>query len=473
MGSDQRINDQKCFKEFLFGHRDDHLGDAKSQAVRWVHLQGCHVATLLGLTAKYRVHPSALEDVVEQHASKMDRYGAHYFFTIEHLCCRNFDYANTCMRDSPVSVVGRHVSILCAGAPSFSTFITVVQPDQSFTEDWPGAHDASPLNADYTDAWVNTLRERLKSVRSRAREHRTNYLLHQVIDLIADDFVIVAKAFSFRLAALDRQLDEQDKVLAQDDAEGRVSSVSVRMNESRGWCKEVSNVQLQLGVFARRARNLKRMVGNIVEDQGLSAHLARYFKDVIGHIDEVVEDAGLMVERCRSYSYRYELLVDRAAQRHKEQVESSERSVKVEKGEQERIRKQREDAHNDELNNTLFVLTVATTIFAPVQFLGGVYGMNFVDANGTPTIPELLWPHGYLYFWIVVVVYLILAAVFATWLFRHLRLYREQRRDGAHDDSLFKYLRKGSLSERLSGRRFQGTPTSGSAAYVALSGGPT
>merc|ERR1719237_1364016 len=68
----------------------------------------------------------------------------------------------------------------------------------------------------------------------------------------------------------------------------------------------------------------------------------------------------------------------------------------------------------DKLNKTLFGLTVATVIFAPVQFIAGVYGMNFVDANGTPTIPELLWKWGYAYFWALVVVYLVVTTALAA-----------------------------------------------------------
>lgn len=36
---------------------------------------------------------------------------------------------------------------------------------------------------------------------------------------------------------------------------------------------------------------------------------------------------------------------------------------------------------------------VVSTIFLPITFLAGVYGMNF------DMLPELHWDHGYLYFW--------------------------------------------------------------------------
>jgi magnesium transporter len=45
------------------------------------------------------------------------------------------------------------------------------------------------------------------------------------------------------------------------------------------------------------------------------------------------------------------------------------------------------------MNEIMKVLTIMSTIFIPLSFLAGVYGMNF------ETLPELKWEDGYLYFW--------------------------------------------------------------------------
>jgi magnesium transporter len=41
------------------------------------------------------------------------------------------------------------------------------------------------------------------------------------------------------------------------------------------------------------------------------------------------------------------------------------------------------------MNTNMMILTVITTIFIPLTFLAGVYGMNF------EYIPELKWKYGY------------------------------------------------------------------------------
>lgn len=56
-------------------------------------------------------------------------------------------------------------------------------------------------------------------------------------------------------------------------------------------------------------------------------------------------------------------------------------------------------ANNDlRLNRTMNQLTIVATIFIPLTFLVGVWGMNF------KRMPELEWTHGYLAAWILMIV---------------------------------------------------------------------
>lgn len=53
------------------------------------------------------------------------------------------------------------------------------------------------------------------------------------------------------------------------------------------------------------------------------------------------------------------------------------------------------------MNEVIKILTVVSTIFIPLTFIAGVYGMNFIN------IPELSWKWGYLGFWVIIVLILI------------------------------------------------------------------
>lgn len=58
---------------------------------------------------------------------------------------------------------------------------------------------------------------------------------------------------------------------------------------------------------------------------------------------------------------------------------------------------------SNRMNEVMRVLTVIATIFIPLTFIVGVYGMNFDRAAGPWSMPELGWPYGYLLVWLAMV----------------------------------------------------------------------
>jgi len=63
---------------------------------------------------------------------------------------------------------------------------------------------------------------------------------------------------------------------------------------------------------------------------------------------------------------------------------------------------------NNRLNEVMKILTIISTIFIPLTFLAGVYGMNF------RYMPELEWKWGYL----AVIVVMVAIAALMVWFFR-------------------------------------------------------
>lgn len=55
------------------------------------------------------------------------------------------------------------------------------------------------------------------------------------------------------------------------------------------------------------------------------------------------------------------------------------------------------------LNEIMRVLTIIATIFIPLTFLVGVYGMNFINPDSPWAMPELRWYYGYPMLWIVMI----------------------------------------------------------------------
>jgi magnesium transporter len=50
---------------------------------------------------------------------------------------------------------------------------------------------------------------------------------------------------------------------------------------------------------------------------------------------------------------------------------------------------------SNRMNEVMKVLTIIATIFIPLTFIAGIYGMNFDPAAGPLSMPELASPYGY------------------------------------------------------------------------------
>jgi magnesium transporter len=65
------------------------------------------------------------------------------------------------------------------------------------------------------------------------------------------------------------------------------------------------------------------------------------------------------------------------------------------------------------MNEVMKVLTIIATIFIPVTFIAGIYGMNFNPGASSFNMPELNWRYGYIFVWaVILVVALIMVAYF-------------------------------------------------------------
>jgi len=387
---DQRGANRSDFRDgglcdFFFEHRPPPKSPGLP-AVRWVHMPSLDLTLLLSLTVKYSLHPLGVEDVMEQCRTKVERYGEHFFAAMEHIALVGTPAAGGM---EPVRVQGSHISAFCSGPPNLDTLVTVSQPDRSFREDWPGfaasssglaSSDLATLSTASTTrsppgdtAWVSRLRRRIEAPLSRIRQRRAHFLLLQVLDIAADDIVAVMHAYMARVARLEEELQE------------------LGIDVSSRWLDELSLIRLQLAVVARRARGLLR-ASRQLSAPDVREELSGYVRDIADHLDEAVDDTGILIEKCGAIIGSYERLVER---------------------EQDRARQ----LAGDRLNNTLFVLTVITTVLMPLQLAAGVYGMNFETPSGHPSIPELNQPRGYLWFWVGSVIYLSISCVFAAWLY--------------------------------------------------------
>ncbi|CAE7409329.1 corA [Symbiodinium natans] len=370
----QPLSEDKC-RQFFFGHRPT-VSNGIQSAVRWVHVTGLELSVVLALAVKYSLHPLAVEDTIQQNPCKIDRYGDHYFGTIERI-----SLTHQRKEHGPVEVMGHHVSFFCAGAPNMDTVITVCQEDQSFEKEWPHAGTTSvSTTLQRPELKLKKIEKRLRQPMSRLRERRANFFVHAVLDICADEISDVVRAFGNRLQVLEQDATEANRV----DSAGQ----------------EAATIRTQLALVDRRGKSLQRVVRRLLADEDFSEGMFSYLSDVVDHLEEARDDSGRLAEKCIGLQQMH----DRLAEQEQDKLLRDQEMLRAKQA--------------DRLNNILFVLTLVTTIFCPAQFLCGVYGMNFVDEAGRPAIPELLWTNGYLYFWLLIIGYLIVAFVSAAYLYR-------------------------------------------------------
>jgi magnesium transporter len=59
---------------------------------------------------------------------------------------------------------------------------------------------------------------------------------------------------------------------------------------------------------------------------------------------------------------------------------------------------------SNKMNEVMKILTVISTIFIPLTFIAGIYGMNFNPDKSPFNMPELNWYWGYLFCWSLMLV---------------------------------------------------------------------
>ena len=181
-------------------------------------------------------------------------------------------------------------------------------------------------------------RDRILQDVGKVRKKNADYLLYRLIDINVDSYYTV----------LDKIGDIIDDI--EEDAYENPSNRS--FNQIQRLKKEI--------IFLRKALYpLREAVGRIAkgESEYIADECIRYYADIYDHIAHLIDSLD-------TYKDLTAGLLD----------------IHI-------------NAMNTKMNEVMKVLTVISTIFMPLTFIVGVYGMNF------DFMPELKWKYGYLAVW--------------------------------------------------------------------------
>jgi magnesium transporter len=178
------------------------------------------------------------------------------------------------------------------------------------------------------------IRERLKAGKGRLRRSGADYLAYALLDLIVDQYFVI--------------LEDQGEVI--EDLESEVVSTPTPATLSQIHRLKREMILLRKSVWPLREviSRLERSESSLVKEPTVL-----YFKDVYDHVIQIIDN----IETFRDIlSGMLDIYLSSVSNR---------------------------------LNEVMKVLTIIATIFIPLTFIAGVYGMNFKN------IPELEWPWGY------------------------------------------------------------------------------
>jgi magnesium transporter len=185
----------------------------------------------------------------------------------------------------------------------------------------------------------NALRERIRKGKGRARRMGTDYLAYAVIDSIVDHYFILLEKFGERIEILEEELakDPQSETL-----------------------QAIHNLKQEIIFLRKSVWPLREVISGLerAESSLIHENISMYLRDVYDHTIQVIDSVET-----------YQDILSGMLDLYLSSV-------------------------SNKMNEVMKVLTIFASIFIPLTFMAGVYGMNF------KFMPELEWRWAYPALWI-------------------------------------------------------------------------
>ena len=183
-------------------------------------------------------------------------------------------------------------------------------------------------------------RQRIRQDQGRVRKKQADYLMYRLIDIIVESYYNV--------------LDTIGEHIEQIEDHIRTSPTDENFQKIQAIKKEL--IYLHKALYP-----LRDALGKILKDESdfIQDENTPYYSDLYDHVIHLIDSLDTYRDLSSSLTDFY---------------------INIQ---------------NSKLNDVMRVLTIISTIFMPLTFIVGVYGMNF------EFFPELNWKYGYLAVWVV------------------------------------------------------------------------
>ena len=189
-----------------------------------------------------------------------------------------------------------------------------------------------------SDNVFQPVKERISNQFGRIRKNASDYLFYTLIDIVVDQYFLLLEQLEENIETLD------DEVITKAE---------------KSQIEEIYNLKNQLLLIRRFIWPLREVFTELIREESklINPAIEPYLRDLLDHTIQITETIELQREISIGLMETYLSMM------------------------------------SNKMNEVMKVLTVIATIFIPLTFIVGIYGMNF------KFIPELEWPWAYFAVW--------------------------------------------------------------------------
>jgi magnesium transporter len=188
-----------------------------------------------------------------------------------------------------------------------------------------------------------TVRERIRKSKTRIRKAGCDYLAYALIDAIVDHYFVILEALGDKIEDIETQLLD---------------------NPTRDTLEIIHEMKREMIYLRKQIWPIRELINSLVKGESslINESTRLFFRDIYDHTIQIIDTIE---------SYR--------------DILSGMLDIYL-------------STLSNKMNEVMKVLTIIATIFIPITFVAGIYGMNF------KFMPELEWRWGYVMVWAIIVV---------------------------------------------------------------------
>jgi magnesium transporter len=206
-----------------------------------------------------------------------------------------------------------------------------------------GEHYVMTFQESLREDVFDSVRKRIRTAGTKIRQSKTDYLVYRLIDAVVDYYFAIMEIMGERIEVV------EEETVASADRKTLVQMQKIR--------KDMIYLRKSIWPVREILNSMQRG-----ESRLISPEVQRFMRDLYEHTVQVIDTIETLRDTMSSLLDIYLSSI------------------------------------SNRLNEVMKVLTIISTIFMPLTFLVGVYGMNF------RYMPEIEWKYGYYSLWLVILV---------------------------------------------------------------------